>query len=1134
MEDKQKIDKAIELFQVQKFDLALSVLNTIPNNKKELIHKKQVIQAAIYSRSGKYQDALDLIDSIESHKKDAETISIRGITLRSMGKLKEALGVLMIGSEQYPESFDIAHNLAVTATDLGQFQLAIEKSNLVEKLNPNFLETYKNLGRIYITIRDSKKGRETFSKLEKLVGNDADVLIGKGACELIDNNYEIAAEYFRKAIAINEKYGSAWGNLGLCLKLMGDYEQAQNCLEKACQVDPKQVEHPWNLALIQLARGNLKDGWKNYEIRFDPRRIATDRVVMPQTPVPMLNNSNNIKGKTIVLLQEQGYGDALQFYRYAKELKEEGARKIYAIVSKELIHAVRTIPWLDEVRYELTSTQELPDYWVYPMSLPNRYQQQYNQAVPAPVPYIFPMKEKIESWSQKITKSNKKLRIALLWAGRETHTNDKNRSISLGQLEPLAQFSDQVDFISIQKGKKALEVSNYDWIGQDVGSEITDFSDTAGLFANIDLLISVDSAPVHLAGAMGMPVWALIPFAFDFRWMVDREDSPWYPNTMRLFRQRKGENWQPVIERLIKELKQVVEQKPPRWTAKIVDISPQRLNTYAAGLNLYLQSAYDFHTQGKLFEAYSNYQLVLQYDPNNIDALRNLAAIFRSQGALTQAQEIYEYAIQKGFCDPVLYGNYSNLLLQQENYTYGVQMAQKAIELGSQELRPWLVWAQCAHQLGNTQNALEIIKQSMSQHNHPDQWMRLITYKIELHDTQGSRDLLARFKETQGETLEFNLLAAEVHRSLGEYSKALDHYEKAIAKNPNYYETYMNRGVLMAYMNQYDKAIEDTKKSIQLNPNNVEAIFNLGLYQLTLGNFAEGWANYEYRMDSRRTATERVKLPSMKMPRWKGEPLNQKTILLMPEQGYGDYIQFIRYAQWLKSLGAHVIAATTKPLEELFRSCPWIDHVAVDGEAVRYDYWVFPMSLPYLANTSLGAIPKEVPYLFAPEYKMQSWKEWLLDKKLGIQKPLIALCWQGAKVHKHDKNRSIDPSQFLPILDSQKYDVVAIIKDEKQADTYQIGDHHVVNAGVAIQSFVDTAAILTHTRCLISVDSAPIHLAGAMNIKAAVLIDSFADFRWLLNRKDSPWYPSIEIYRKGNNPSWQSAINAIKNDLNHL
>ena len=667
MQDIQKsLTKARLLFNEKEFDKASAELNQLSGLAGDELYQKLVLESAILVRCNQVEAALEKVSKAEhiAGSETEATVNIKGIAYRARNELLKAKEALERGLEKYPKSVDLAHNLSVTLADIGNFRLAEKAGLKALEINSKYIETYKNLGRIYVTERDTSKARKIFQKLDKLQPNSVDVLVGLGAIELILSRASTAKGYFERALAKDDSLSAAWANLGLCHKFLGDLQSAKKCLITASHKDPNQIEHIWNLALINLTLGEFREGWAQYEARYNPKRIAPDAVKLPNTGIPMLTKRDSVKEKHIILVQEQGYGDTFQFFRFAKNLKDEGAKKLTAIVSKEMSEIVRTLPWIDEIRTEMKDSKEVPDYWVFSMSLPARYAINSVDQIPSYEHYLAVDCEKRQKWQSVLqAREPKKLRVGLVWAGRETHSNDANRSLSISHLEPLLKMHEDIEFVSLQKGPRESDLANDTRVFA-CGSQLADFADTAALLSNLDLLISVDSSPVHLAGALGMPVWTFIPKIYDFRWLVDRENSPWYPS-MKLLRQKQGESWQEVIIRAKEGLEKLVKNPVKRWHADQFSLFPSLEfgASNLAGVPLYLNCAFQYQLKGELDAAENMYQKCLLYEPNSLDSIRNLAALYRAKGSLNRSEEIYQYGEKIGLQDPIFYTNYANLLV---------------------------------------------------------------------------------------------------------------------------------------------------------------------------------------------------------------------------------------------------------------------------------------------------------------------------------------------------------------------------------------------------------------------------------------------------------------------------------------
>jgi hypothetical protein len=349
---------------------------------------------------------------------------------------------------------------------------------------------------------------------------------------------------YEQAVLFKPNHLSALCNLGNTLRARGRYQEAIKRYEQAIAVNPDYADAHWDLSLTLLQLGDFERGWREHEWRMQCSALAKPvQYSQPQWA------GESLVGKSILLHPEQGLGDTLQFVRYVQVVADLGAR-VYLGTQPELHALLKLIPGADMV----VSYGQLPVFDVQcpllslPFVLGTRL-----DSVPAKVPYLFAEEGLVQQWAQKLGPSNGKKRVGLVWAGSKTHKNDRNRSIDPAKLSPLLQVPG-FQFFSLQKGATGstiLAPPGAELI--DHTGELNDFIDTAALIANLDLVISVDTSVAHLAGGMGKPVWLLLPRDPDWRWLLDRDDSPWYP-TMKLFRQTTARDWEPVVQRMAREL----------------------------------------------------------------------------------------------------------------------------------------------------------------------------------------------------------------------------------------------------------------------------------------------------------------------------------------------------------------------------------------------------------------------------------------------------------------------------------------------------------------------------------------------------------------------------------------------------
>jgi len=371
-------------------------------------------------------------------------------------------------------------------------------------------------------------------------------------------------------------------------------------------------------------------------------------------------------------------------------------------------------------------------------------------------------------------------------------------------------------------------------------------------------------------------------------------------------------------------------------------------------------------------------------------------------------------------------------------------------------------------------------------------------------------------------------------QKLERFAEAEKNYRQAISLAPNHAKAHSNLGLVLKHQEQFTESEKHFLIALQLDPHFIDAHYNYGLLLLLLGRLKEGWAQYQWFYHPQNLNPSKPNQPNLKAVQWQGEPLAGKTILIHSEQGFGDMIQFARYAQHLKTIGATVWILVTKPLVEIFKTVPWIDSVLENGEQHQavFDYWVFPLALPFWFQTTLESMPCNVPYLFANETKIAWWRDWL-NSQIPARNKCVGLVWAGNPVHSNDANRSIDFAQLSVLADCPNLTFVSLQLGEKakcELENCPVG-LAIVNAAPHIQDFTDTAALLAALDLLITVDSAPAHLAGALNLPVWTLVTKVPDWRWLLEREDSIWYKSTRLFRQQESGNWAGVLENIKQAL---
>jgi hypothetical protein len=354
---------------------------------------------------------------------------------------------------------------------------------------------------------------------------------------------------------------------------------------------------------------------------------------------------------------------------------------------------------------------------------------------------------------------------------------------------------------------------------------------------------------------------------------------------------------------------------------------------------------------------------------------------------------------------------------------------------------------------------------------------------------------------------------------------ALESYEQALALMPDHPQILTNRGHALRRLDRPEGALASLAAAIEKSPDFPEAHFEVALAHLTLGDFKAGWKAYEWRWKTGAFADKRR---SFRQPQWLGDmPLSGKTILLHAEQGFGDTLQFIRYAPLLASRGARVICEVQPELVSLLRQLEGIEVVAKGSALPPFDLHCPLLSLPFAFGTELSTIPAQVPYLAAPANRVVHWRD-----RLGEGCPRIGFVWSGSPAHKNDANRSIALVRFGQLIADLPFACFSLQREMRDADREALqGLPKLVDLGPELADFTETAAVISLLDLVVSVDTSVAHLAGALGKPVVILLPRAADFRWLRDRSDTPWYPTAKLLRQPAFGDWESVIAGLADEL---
>jgi tetratricopeptide (TPR) repeat protein len=354
---------------------------------------------------------------------------------------------------------------------------------------------------------------------------------------------------------------------------------------------------------------------------------------------------------------------------------------------------------------------------------------------------------------------------------------------------------------------------------------------------------------------------------------------------------------------------------------------------------------------------------------------------------------------------------------------------------------------------------------------------------------------------------------------------ALASYDRVLMLAPDNAQLLTNRAAALRRLDRPQEAVLSARRALVGRPDFAQARFVEGVARLTLGDFS-GWRGYEARWGVGFLASHRR---SFTAPLWLGEsPLDGKTILLHAEQGFGDTLQFVRYAPLLVDRSANVVLEVQPELVRLLAPLPSVAAVIARGKPLpRFDCHCPLLSLPLAFATELATIPAQIPYIAPTDQDVALWRE-----RLPRRGPLIGLAWSGERSHDNDRNRSLRLETLLPLLQTRDVTFVSLQHEVRDEDAGLLQDQSaIVHVGDRFRDFADTAAAVSLLDAVISADTAVAHLAGAMGKPLLLLLPFGADFRWLRERDDSPWYPTARLFRQPAFGDWRSVIETLRREL---
>jgi tetratricopeptide (TPR) repeat protein len=514
-----RLQRAVRLFQAGNLRECEAecrgMLQVNPNDAEALN-----LLGALATRAGQAKPAIELITrAIQLSPSVAKYRTNRGEAFRALNELDRATEDYRAAISIDPKNAIAHYNLGLVLRAQGKLDEAVESYRAAVRVKPDYAKAHYNLA----------------NALRAQLRND-----------------EAEASY-REAIRLNPKYVEAHNNLGELLSEQMRLDEAFASFDRALSLRPDHAGAHFNRAFLRLLRGDYEHGWPEHEWRW---KTAQQAHLVRDFFQPMWDGSD-LAGKSILLHAEQGVGDTLHFVRYASLVAQRGAKEVIVECQAPVASLVATVPGVTRV---IARGDELPPFDVHAplLSLPMLFKTKVSN-IPANIPYISPDAARLDAWRRKLSPMRRRFNVGVAWAGNPGQANDRNRSAPLSALKPLSGI-EEVALFGLQVGPATAQITGSGLDLIDLSCDLHDFSETAAAVANLDAVVSVCTSVAHVAGALGKPTVTMLCHNADWRWLVEREDSPWYP-TMKLVRQTRRGGWEDVARRVRTEIQQMLRSK---------------------------------------------------------------------------------------------------------------------------------------------------------------------------------------------------------------------------------------------------------------------------------------------------------------------------------------------------------------------------------------------------------------------------------------------------------------------------------------------------------------------------------------------------------------------------------------------
>ena len=870
---------------------------------------------------------------------------------------------------------------------------------------------------------------------------------------------EKALQSYERAIALKPNYPKVFNNRGTSFRDLGLFDEALESYRQAISLEPDYATAHWNIGLLHLLFGRFKEGWAYYDWGLKNGQRSPSF----QSKKPRWTPEVKLRGRLLVYA-EQGLGDEIMFGALLRPLLTRGIAVTLMIDPRLEPLLARSLEGDLQFVHRGAKFEEDSYSHQCPMASLCEFFCTTEPSLKGLHPYLRPSEARVTEMRRAIAahRTDRDLVCGISWRSGGARSGVR-RSMQLGELLSKVRQPGMV-FVNLQYGRCDEEIlAAQAQLGVNVLSipgldTKADIDGLAALISACDAVVSVDNTTVHLAGALGKPTHVLLAHNADWRWMRARADSPWYPS-VSLHRSIHRQRWDFEIPIAIQAL------------------SPRQSSLFEQSIKL--------HRQGELSKARPGYIEILKTNPNHFDSLQLLGLIEKKQGRAEAALNLYNRALALNPSKAAVFNNKGNALRELKRFSEARDCFNRAIKLSPQ-------YAEGFYNRGLTENDLG-----------------------EFAAAEQSFDEAIRLKSSYAEAW-FDRGNALRHQY--KFEQAIKSYNTALELKTHYFEAYNNLGKVYQDLRQMDKALEFYNEALSIKPDYEAANWNKALYFLRLGDYPQGWKLFEWGL---RNGQRGPALKSTK-PLWSPERPPADRVLCYSEQGLGDEIMFGALLPELEKRCSSLSVIMDARLIPLFQR--WL------GSAVQfiprseklseadYDSQIAAGSLCQYFRPSEASFRRGPAYLKACPKRKREIKE-LLKPLRAPGRKLCGISWRS-KGARSGRERSLTLAELLKKAALTGYDFVSLQYDEQPGEV--VAGRKETNETIftcpSLDTFKDIEGVAALIQCcdlVVSVDNTTVHLAGALGIPTRVYLPYISDWRWMMEREDTPWYRALCLVRQG-------------------